>query len=294
MSSQHSERHIVSDDEAWKHSISKRTKRLETIVHVLVLLLVLLCSFLLYCYDSLNIDHFDLHTLRQTVSTLDGAHQTYSHKSAQFNVRINNLEEKIHSFDEKLQQHDNINVEKKLSHIIDLSKREANKEQPMDYVKKNTKTKQSFFTASTLFNKPDYIDDNIKHHRKLQTNPDVNMNPTRICDTLKPMLSPLDAANNFTYSEEILKKLSILYGLSTLESLNNRNSPQYKAACWLLWDDPSKLKADDTLLIERYALATFFYSQGKEGIHPPIDICGSIDITCNSMGHMTKFDLGKI
>ena len=61
-----------------------------------------------------------------------------------------------------------------------------------------------------------------------------------------------------------LKACVLATGLTLQSELEATNSSQHYALRWLSTTDPARLEADDPGLVERYALATFFYSNHLE------------------------------
>jgi len=49
-------------------------------------------------------------------------------------------------------------------------------------------------------------------------------------------------------------------GISNIEKLIDTDSPQYRAACWIIHDDLFRVKASDQSLVQHYVLALLYYS----------------------------------
>eukprot|EP00978_Attheya_sp_CCMP212_P039571 scaffold207138_cov53-Attheya_sp.AAC.1 len=84
--------------------------------------------------------------------------------------------------------------------------------------------------------------------------------------SISPTLSPTTA--NF---QGIIGEIS---KLTDVALLNDINTPQGKAFKWIQEDDPQKLSAKDEFLLQRYALATMYYSLQEDG---PWVTCGEDD-----------------
>lgn len=81
-------------------------------------------------------------------------------------------------------------------------------------------------------------------------------------DTCKCDSSPL----LFDVSTVVL--YGLFYSLSGSDNLLNFNSPQYRAACWILNDDPLKIdveKSSIEQLVQRYVLAVLYFSTTAAG-----------------------------
>ena len=114
----------------------------------------------------------------------------------------------------------------------------------------------------------------------------------RQCGEL-PILSPMNHINQFEYDENVEKTLDIIHALSTLDSLNKHHSPQYKAACSILYDS-HEISVVNELLVERYAFAVFLNSLNliTEAVLPK-NSCDFRGVFCDDEGHITGIDLCK-
>jgi len=84
------------------------------------------------------------------------------------------------------------------------------------------------------------------------------------CD-LKPLLAPINHMNPTSYSTRTLKIMSIISAISGLDAFVDPASPQYQAACWILYDDEHRIKPTDISLVQRFVLAVMYYSSGGSG-----------------------------
>jgi len=77
-------------------------------------------------------------------------------------------------------------------------------------------------------------------------------------------------------SRDILQVISTISGMEVTRDIE---SPQYKAACWLIYDDLRKLNATDVNLVQRYILMLIFYATNGDDwtkildFHSPSDEC---------------------
>ena len=107
--------------------------------------------------------------------------------------------------------------------------------------------------------------------------------------------------------------------VSGTEALKDAESPQYKAACWLIHDDLLQVKALDVHVIQRYILAVVFYTLhggdwnrnydflspshecewSKTFVYSSIDstagfLDGGEGIHCNKLGQVSGILLGEL
>ena len=79
--------------------------------------------------------------------------------------------------------------------------------------------------------------------------------------------------------------------LSSYDTLSNIHTPQYKAACWILYDDVRKASVEDKLMLERYALGVILYCTNLDAEMMLVgDICDLDGIWCDDMGHIVGID----
>jgi len=98
-----------------------------------------------------------------------------------------------------------------------------------------------------------FVDGATKTKRKVDTK-----RLARICNSVgKPTL-----AANDRRSHAILEKL---LGVTSELSLSTPGSAQNAATCWLLFEDPKKMKASNSQFLQRYALAVFWFATDGKG-----------------------------
>lgn len=116
----------------------------------------------------------------------------------------------------------------------------------------------------------------------------------RLCHKL-PMLSSVNRFDSFIQSEREDNIVTKLISVSSLRSLSNHRSPQYKAACWILFDDELQISSENSFLIERYVLALMFYSMSADAeLFIPLNICNADGIQCDDEGLITQIKKGEL
>ena len=109
-----------------------------------------------------------------------------------------------------------------------------------------------------------------------------------------PFLSFIDSVDNFPWNNRSRHIMNDIGSLSSHDTLNNIHTPQYKAACWLLYDDVMKASVEDELTLERYALAVILYSTNRDAeMMLSEDCCDLFGIVCDDMGHIVKINWGE-
>jgi len=110
-----------------------------------------------------------------------------------------------------------------------------------------------------------------------------------------PKLSPANHLNKFVFDESISKTLSVITSLSSMEMLQDIFSPQYRAACWVIYDDVYHLSGLSPFLVERYALAVFFFSTKQNIENLQLKTCSveMNNVKCNDQNHIMKLDYCK-
>jgi len=113
-------------------------------------------------------------------------------------------------------------------------------------------------------------------------------------------LSPLNRANSFQFDEKIRDILAMVNSISSPDSLLQIETPQYKAACWLIFQQVDEIIVDD-YLIQSYVVLVFIFSTAllredsakrlTEAL--PDRVCLSSAVVCDNKSHIIEFDLGK-
>ena len=111
---------------------------------------------------------------------------------------------------------------------------------------------------------------------------------------MNPPLIPINRISNFQYDERVEKVMNVVRSISSPNALNEFESSQYKAACWLLHDDLEQKQSDDQFMLQRYLIAVFLYaSKLNAEIMIPSDVCDSFGVTCNDQGHVISINFSE-
>lgn len=118
-----------------------------------------------------------------------------------------------------------------------------------------------------------------------------------ICSNL-PFLSPINRSNNFTYDEKIDHLLVIMHALSPPELFVDPKTPQYNAACWMLYDGDLQALPEGKAFLQIYAVAVLFFALGIENSNLkanfafPEVVCARLEFECNKNYEITEIKLG--
>ena len=124
------------------------------------------------------------------------------------------------------------------------------------------------------------------------------------CDKL-PQLTPTSFVNGFVFDETIERKLDAIYSLASMDTITNSPfSPQYQAACWIVFDDKVAYakeidESNNTITVtdefmERYVLALFLFAteQDIEKLHVKTCEYDPIKVICEK-NRITEIDYCK-
>ena len=124
------------------------------------------------------------------------------------------------------------------------------------------------------------------------------------CDKL-PQLTPTSFVNGFVYDEMIERQLNTIYSLASIDTIKNEQfSPQYQAACWIIFDDKVAYAKEieesnntftiDDEFMERYVLALFLFAteQDIEKLHAKTCEFDPFRIACENK-RITEIDYCK-
>ena len=129
-------------------------------------------------------------------------------------------------------------------------------------------------------------------NRNLQLSLFMN-DPNHYCNQL-PILSQFNELSNYSYDGKVDKVLSQMISISSLDSIQSVTSPQYRAACWILYEDTFNISVEKKLFLQRYILALFLYATNPEGdILIPRRTCDYDIVECNSNGEIIKLNSGE-
>ena len=110
-----------------------------------------------------------------------------------------------------------------------------------------------------------------------------------------PLVSPINELTNFSFDDRISRVLNVIQALSNVQDINTRGSPQYKATCYILFDDLLQIEAEDRLLAQRYALAVFLFSTFQHTeVLLPLDMCLDHNFECSLEGDISHVNMGKL
>ena len=113
----------------------------------------------------------------------------------------------------------------------------------------------------------------------------------RICSE-QPHLAPANYVNDFIYDERIEQILDVIYSMSSVEQLRSPDTDQYKATCFIAFDDDSEIMLEN--IMERYAMAVFIYSaKSFPEVELPANQCDDDRVLCNDEGRIIHIRNGK-
>ena len=140
----------------------------------------------------------------------------------------------------------------------------------------------SQFFQQRNFSEISMLSFSISHHGRINE---------RQCHQL-PILSPFNVVKGFQYNGRAEKIMSIIYAISSADSLNKYDSFQYKAACWIIFDDELQIAAEDMFLVERYVIAVFLYDVKQNAeLLLTNTTCDFSEIVCNARGYIAEVNI---
>ena len=137
--------------------------------------------------------------------------------------------------------------EKKI-HSIKMKKRARNR------LKNSWNKSDAFFSMSK---------DNVEHHQIMETSKRRNLDSEHYFCHDYPFLDAFHDTNTDVdgiFKSRNARILDKLYTISSYDKIHDFDSPQYKAACYILFDDIHKLDVYDEHMVESYALYVFLFS----------------------------------
>ena len=230
-------------------------------------------------------------------------------------ISVQKIEQKMNSFEKKV-----IKLEKESKSCLECDAMTAVQESSVDMnesQKSSSRLKESLRETSYKIHsdlKSRLFNRKVKHsqsklvssyndskNRKLQFNDTAafeldknNLSTKRICDQ-NPLLFPSNHINNFTYDDKLEQLMILINTISSSNLLHQYDSPQYKAACHLMFEDSNEDVIQIDLLIERYVMLVFLYSTTlyDESVFPS-NVCDVVGIECDSMSrNIIAIQLGK-
>lgn len=108
----------------------------------------------------------------------------------------------------------------------------------------------------------------------------------------KPLLSPISEISNFGFDERVANILNVIQALSNTQDIFTVGTSQYRATCYILYDDPLRLQAEDPMLFQRYTLAVLLYSTNHVAeVQLALDVCINDKFNCNKQGKIKAIGL---
>jgi len=176
--------------------------------------------------------------------------------------------------------------------LSDLKDRIRRVEQLMDFqhfadeehsskLERNAKDSNEYYSESTKI-----VERNLQSSLFMESS-------NNVCQHL-PVLSPTNELSNSTFDGRVDQLLSEINSVSSKDLINSFTTSQYRAACWLLYEDTLLESISEELFIQRYILAVFFYATSTErGVLISKRTCDYKIIQCNEKGEIIKLDAGK-
>lgn len=316
-----SDKNEINGDNLECHS-SKRIRRLESFV---CLLFFLLCfdKIRLFQWKSSSIRVSDLRAVEEDIATLQNDQiiliHRYDQETEQSNNEIIKLREKINRVENELSEiaransmelNDNNSAIPHQSNIplmrpkeelsilthnsnIDNMRglRHQNQEHRMllptaSLPQRSTVTSYEVEESDTIYT-GESVERNLQMTLAGSTSPNIQR-----CSKL-PILSPINEDNNFSHDERIRKILSTIHAISTADSLNQFFSPQYKAACWILFDDERMIEPHNPNVVQRYILALYLFATRRNAADfLPKNFCDYPDFYCDDSHQVTRIISG--
>ena len=144
--------------------------------------------------------------------------------------------------------------------------------------------------TATTRKKTTHLDQLVTRNLKVSI---LNHKKESFCDDL-PNLAPISYITSFEYDERVSRMMDIISSASSKDALNRVGASEYKAACWILFDDELQIPAEDEQMLERYAIAELLYATNQDpNIVLPLNTCDYSKVSCNDKGHITMINMSK-
>jgi len=115
----------------------------------------------------------------------------------------------------------------------------------------------------------------------------------RLC-VQEPIIAPINTLSQFAFDSRVSQILNVVQAHSKLENIFAQGTVEYRATCFILYDDALKISAEDPRLPERYVLAVFLYATGQlPEIQLPLNPCLNDRLQCDDGGFITAIDWCK-
>ena len=207
--------------------------------------------------------------------------------------------------------------QKQISHDFDANKDNMKTDKYKEKSISKAKPKRNNNRSSAISNlKHDKIDTSLKNQKDLNTKQhDVDISfqsSTQILQQLNtiesnerklqessrqrychrsPFLSSIDSVDNFPWDNQTSDVMNDIRSLSSYETLSSIHTSQYKAACWILYDDVRRTSVEDELTLERYALAVILHSANQDVEMMLVgDSCDLDGIECDDIDHIIEIN----
>lgn len=270
--SQENERH-----EDWELKSSRRIRRIETFLCIIFIYLLLDKTWFIQ-YTSTLVKVSDVRKIKRNIFSLE-------HQVSISATEMIELKEK------------NIQIEKDLSQISEKQAEELIQIIPQPKLQMPSQWSHQVpitmsrdiqsIEKSNIAHDPDNTFLAIPVERKLQST-QASSKEQKICRK-QPTLSPINEINGFVHDERVDRILKTILAISSQEELNRHDTPQYKATCYLLYDDERQIDAENKFLIQRYILSLFlFATQRNVQWFLPNNYCDHESFSCSEDGGVTK------
>jgi len=115
----------------------------------------------------------------------------------------------------------------------------------------------------------------------------------RMCHQ-QPILTAINDFSRYSFDNRVFQILHVLQAISSLENIVSPEKAQYKAACFVLYDDTNNVAAEDPFLRQRYTLALFLFATNEAPeLELPKNPCLSDEYSCNELNEITRIDWCK-
>jgi len=139
----------------------------------------------------------------------------------------------------------------------------------------------------------------LKNRSLQKDNAQTPQVPQDFCES-GTILSPINRKNSFQFDEKVSNILTIVNSISSPDDLLHVETPQYKATCWLIFQQVDEIIVDASL-IQTYVMLVFFFStdllreDSAKGLTEalPDRVCLQSSIQCNNESHVIGLDFGK-
>lgn len=280
---------------------SKRNHRKVFLLFTLLLTLCLSLSAITLALRSITVELVSLRSQQndalQKIPQVEHGMALTANMLKELTDKIHNLENSANEFSSFMERTDVqiSNSDRENYYFI---------EKEMDSFEKNIEDKYTPIISTSLLSEKNSIEGSIVYdvpdkelsfdQRRLDGFTSIHY----LCRTV-PILSPMNEMNGFNYDEKMQEVLSIINAISAQDALRDFDSPQYQAACLVLYSDLLH-SVEDKLIIQTYALAVLFFSVNKKAENigsdvvvqflSPSNICNASHYDCDEENQVTRID----